>query len=414
MATSTVKEWLNLFLIPGVGSTIFLKLIARFSSPKEVLNASESALSEVVGKTYAHKIYHYRDSVNVDDELRKTEKHNVKLITLDDRDYPLSLAELYDPPIVLYVKGELKPTDLYSISIVGTRNCSPYGTKVTDFFARGLAQVGFTIVSGLAIGVDGIAHKSALEAGGRTIAFLGSGIDVIYPSKHKELYDDIQKNGAIISTFPMGTKPLGNNFPVRNRFISGFSLGTIVTEATLTSGALITAKHAVEQGKAVFAVPGPIGYPGSEGPHWLINQGAKLIEKITDVIEEIPTYANQYLKDTNITSEPIQLPLSAGIKIIEDPPSHKSSSDSPQKITQFKKIPPTTKEKPTSGEKLKTIQNISADEAKVLSVLSPTGSYVDEVALSCNIPISEALSLLTMMEMKGLVKQFSGKKFVRA
>ncbi|MCX8065915.1 MAG: DNA-processing protein DprA [Candidatus Hydrogenedentes bacterium] len=411
MSSSTVREWLNLFLIPGIGSNVILKLVARFGSPKEVLTASESELANVVGYSYARILSYYRETVDLDGELKKIDKHEVKIITLDDSDYPVSLAELYDPPMVLYVKGELKPTDLYSVSIVGTRNCSPYGAKVTEYFSRGLAEVGITIVSGLAIGVDGIAHKSALSAGGRTIAFLGSGIDVIYPSKHEQLFSEIKDNGAVISTFPMGTQPVGKNFPIRNRFISGFSFGTIVTEATLSSGALITAKYAVEQGKTVFAVPGPIGYPGSEGPHWLINQGAKLVEKSSDIIEEVPNYLKDYLiscKTTPPGPDFDRLSSPANSNLSDKSHSAGSKKDISRLETQSEN------NSSTSKGSFSGIHNISPQEQKILSVLSPNGSYVDEVALSCNIPVSEALSLLTMMEMKGLVTQFSGKRFAKA
>ncbi|HOV33969.1 MAG TPA: DNA-processing protein DprA, partial [Candidatus Hydrogenedens sp.] len=290
------RQWLTLFLIPGIGSANFIKLVSRFGSPLEVLTASEKAIAEVVGKILAHRITHYREVVDVDEEERLIEKHGVKIITLDDAGYPVSLAEIYDPPLVLYYKGTLLECDQYSISVVGTRKYTPYGSKVTNFFAQGLAIAGFTVVSGLALGIDAIAHKAALDSGGRTIAFLGCGIDVIYPRENKELYERIQTQGAVISTFSMQTKPMGNNFPARNRFISGFSLGTMVTEAMCNSGAMITAQHAADQGKIVFAVPGPIGSFNSEGPHWLIKQGAKLVGKISDVIEEIPQYVRENMK----------------------------------------------------------------------------------------------------------------------
>lgn len=414
MHSEQQKQWLTLFLIPGIGSTTFIKLIARFGTPSEVLSASEKSLSEVVGKTLAHRIAHYREIVDVDTELKLIEKHKVKIIALDDPEYPISLAEIYEPPLVLYCKGNLLNRDQYSISIVGTRKYSPYGSKATHFFAQGLANAGFTVVSGLAAGIDTIAHQSALDRGGRTIAFLGCGVDVIYPKENKELYERIQGQGAIISTFPMQTKPLGTNFPVRNRFISGFSLGTIVTEATRNSGALITAQHAVEQGKTVFAVPGPIGSPNSEGPHWLIRQGAKLAEKISDIIEEIPQYAREVLKEEmsnidnesqlnsiNTTQSEIQLPLAMSITPPDRVVPTQSGIQSKREII---------------SQKITPILDLSQSplERKILSILSPEGSYVDEVALSCQIPVSEALSMLTLMEIKGLVKQFVGKRFTKA
>ncbi|MGC8847167.1 MAG: DNA-processing protein DprA, partial [Candidatus Hydrogenedens sp.] len=287
----------------------------------------------------------------------------------------------------------------------------PYGSKATRFFAQGLVNAGFTIVSGLASGIDTIAHQTALDNGGRTVAFLGCGIDVIYPKENADLYERIQNQGVIISTFPMRTKPLGNNFPIRNRFISGFSLGTIVTEATQNSGALITAQHAVEQGKTVFAVPGPIGSLNSQGPHGLIRQGAKLAEKISDILEEIPQYARENITDDlpnmdkKITqpahetgTEKIQFPLSMAIKpsVETTPPEHERAEKVPQQ-THFSEV-----------------SSQSPLEEKILSILSPEGSYVDEVAISCQIPISQALSTLTLMEMKGWVKQFSGKRFAKA
>jgi len=414
MHSEQQKYWLTLFLIPGIGSTNFIKLIARFGSPYEVLSASEKALSEVVGKTLAHRIAHYREVVDVDTELKLIENNKVKIITLDDPEYPVSLAEIYDPPLVLYCKGNLLRRDQYSISIVGTRKYSPYGSKVTHFFAQGLVNAGFTIVSGLASGIDTIAHQTALDSGGRTVAFLGCGIDVIYPRENKNLYERIQNQGAVISTFPMQTKPLGNNFPIRNRFISGFSLGTIVTEATRNSGALITAQHAVDQGKTVFAVPGPIGSLNSEGPHGLIRQGAKLAEKISDIIEEIPLYARENIAgDTpdidkkatqpaqEYTKEIIQYPLSMAIK-----PSVGTIPSKPERTENAEKVPQQTHSN--------TVVSQSPLEKKILSILSPEGSYVDEVAISCQIPISQALSTLTLMEMKGWVKQFSGKRFAKA
>ncbi len=406
------KNWLTLFLIPGIGSTTFIKLIARYGSPSEVLTASEKALSEVIGKTLAHRVVHYREVVNVDTELKLIENHKVKIITLDDPEYPISLAEIYEPPLVLYCKGSLLRRDQYSISIVGTRKYSPYGSKVTQFFAQGLVNAGFTVVSGLASGIDTIAHQTVLECGGRTIAFLGCGIDVIYPRENKKLYERIQNQGAVISTFPMQTKPLGNNFPIRNRFISGFSLGTIVTEAGKNSGALITAQHAVEQGKTVFAVPGPIGSFNSEGPHSLIRQGAKLVEKISDIIEEIPLYARENLVNemAQIENSPsqypddslpdsIQLPLSMTIKPSYSVPLQTDISEKKETIFQQSQSYIASPQSPL--------------EKKILSILSSEGSYVDEVAISCQISISEALSTLTLMEIKGWVRQFPGKRFAK-
>lgn len=223
----------------------------------------------------------------VNKELERAFDAGVKIVPFTDASYPNRLRLISDPPPFLYVKGELKPQDGNSLAVVGSRSASDYGLRVTRDLCQGLASLGFTIVSGMARGIDGAAHQASLEAGGRTVAVLGSGVDIAYPWEHERLYHQISQDGAVVSELPLGTSPLSYHFPARNRLISGLSLGVVVVEATEKSGSLITARLALEQDREVFAVPGEAGASRSRGTHRLIRQGAKLVENVEDVVEEI-------------------------------------------------------------------------------------------------------------------------------
>jgi DNA processing protein len=220
-------------------------------------------------------------------EIIRAEKAAVKIVPFIDSTYPARLRMIPDPPPLLYLKGEIRSEDQKAVAVIGSRSTSDYGRRVARDLCRGLASLGFTVVSGMARGIDGAAHETSLNAGGRTIAVLGSGVDRVYPAEHDKLYQRIIENGAVISEFSIGTRPLAFNFPARNRLISGLSLGVVVVEATEKSGSLITAALALEQGREVFAVPGEVGASRSRGAHRLIRQGAKLVETVDDIIEEI-------------------------------------------------------------------------------------------------------------------------------
>lgn len=282
-------------------------------------------------------------------------------INISDKDYPANLKGIYAPPKALYVNGALEKDDRAAIAIVGSRAATPYGLSTAYRLAGELASFGITVVSGLAVGIDTEAHKGALDRGGRTIAVLGSGLDVIYPPENKKLAQRIEKQGAVISEFPLGTPPNRYNFPRRNRIISGFSLGVVVVEASKDSGALITAKCALDENREVFAVPGKAGSVTSEGTHQLIKDGARLVENGEDIIEE----------------------LGLELKRISD------------------------------GRAGKSFPDLEKDEEKIFEALSDEPLHIDEIAEAASFDASLALKTLSSLELKGAIKQLPGKRFVR-
>ncbi|MEW6297998.1 MAG: DNA-processing protein DprA [Thermodesulfobacteriota bacterium] len=282
------RYWLALKLVRGVGNVTYRELLERFRSPQAALAAAPAALAAAgVHPEVARAIRTFDQWDAVETELQKIRRAGVRLVTRADAEYPVNLTHLHDPPPFLYVRGAFAPSDRIAIAVVGSRFASAYGRGVARELARGLAEKGVTIVSGLARGIDAEAHRAALAAGGRTIAVLGSGLDVIYPNEHRTLAEEMPASGAVVSEFPLGSKPDAAHFPYRNRVISGLALGTVVVEATDKSGSLITARCALEQNREVFAVPGNITSGRSRGPHRLIKDGAKLVEGIDDILSEI-------------------------------------------------------------------------------------------------------------------------------
>jgi len=279
--------WIALKLVPGVGNVLGLGLVRAFGSPRAVFEAGERTLQSAgVRREVRAALRRFDRWREVDAQLARLDRSGGRLVTWDDASYPETLREIHDPPLFLYVLGELIAGDGCAVAVVGSRDASPYARHMTAVISEGLASRGITVVSGLARGVDAAAHEAALRAGGRTVAVLGSGIDVVYPSEHHRLHMRIARTGAVVSEYPMGTQPDAENFPARNRIISGLSLGTVVVEATERSGSLITAQYAVEQGREVFAVPGPVG-ARTRGTHQLLRQGAALAEDADDVLREI-------------------------------------------------------------------------------------------------------------------------------
>ncbi|MEK7795405.1 MAG: DNA-processing protein DprA, partial [Candidatus Hydrogenedentota bacterium] len=262
--TTEQREWLALTMVPGVGTTHFIRLLARFRTPGNVLKAPRASLQDIVGPKLAERISEYSEAADVDAQERAMESYRASLITMNDALYPARLGEIYDPPLVLFVRGELREEDERAVAIVGTRGATPYGIRIAERLAGDLAASGVTIVSGMASGIDAAAHRGALEAGGRTIAVLGNGVDRVYPEQNADLMHKIIAQGAVVSQFTMGTKPSKGHFPYRNRIISGMSLGVVIVQAPLKSGALITAHQAAEQGREVFAVPGDVGSENSQ------------------------------------------------------------------------------------------------------------------------------------------------------
>lgn len=374
-----LRALLRLNLARGIGPTTCRRLLERFGSAQSALRATEKGLLEAGLDTQQVKSLQSTEA-DVDGELRLAEEHGVRLLARDDKDYPHNLKFIYDPPPVLYVKGELRPQDVLSMAIVGSRLCTYYGQTQAERFAGVLGHAGFTIVSGLARGIDTSAHSGALKAGARTIAVMGCGLARIYPRENVELAERISKEGAIVSELPMLTPPDRTNFPPRNRLISGLSLGVVVIEAGQRSGSLITAHWALEQGKEVFALPGQIDSPSSRGTHKLIKEGAKLVEDVSDILDELG-------------------PLGEGLVVKESTPEGLGDTDSPQPSV--------------SSLRSSSNRNLNPNEAKILSLLSSHPKTIDEITEASGLPTHVVSSNLTMLELKKLVKQLAGKRFVK-
>lgn len=370
MDYNILKYWIALKSIAGIGNVNFPVLVDKFGSLPAIFDASVSHLKETQGisKETALAIANFKDWDKVKTELELLKKYNVNIITYQDELYPQKLLKVYDRPPFIYVLGNLNEDDI-NIAIVGSRAASTYGKYTTEKISRELALKGVTVVSGMARGIDSAAHRGAITAHGRTVAILGSGLDVIYPPENKKLYADIIQNGAVISEFPLGTPPRSSNFPARNRIISGISYGVVIVEAGEKSGSLITARLALEQGREVFAVPGSIDSAGSRGTNKLIKQGAKLIENTDDILEDIlPQIEKIYALKT---------------------PSVSSSEEIPYK----------------HAEKLNEV------DQKLFDSISPGRIHIDDLISSTGLSSADILSALTTMELKGIVQQHPGKLF---
>jgi len=352
--------WLALNMVPGVGPRTYRNLVTRFHSPERVFAASpqQLALVEGIGEKTIQAIKAFPAAQIAAEELKKARDGGVSILTLRDSGYPKNLLQIYDPPPLLYVRGELEAGDPLLVAMVGSRKGSSYGRAVTRRISKELASAGVTLVSGMARGIDTYAHLGALEAGGRTIAVFGCGLDIIYPPENKRLFFDIIDHGAVISEFSFSTPPEGKNFPRRNRIISGVSWGVVIVEATADSGSLITASHALEQGREVFAVPGNIGMATSQGTNRLIKQGAKLVEETQDILTEIlPQYGGVITKN--------ELPA------------------------------------------------LSDDEDGIFQLLSHTPLHIDEISRLSRMEIRRVSTILLDLELKGVISQLGGKMFVR-
>ncbi|HEX9973716.1 MAG TPA: DNA-processing protein DprA [bacterium] len=360
------EQLINLSAIPGVGATRIRALVAHFKSIETIFSASLKQLTAVDGveiKT-AKSIKEFSDFDYGTQQVNKAKHEGIDIIDFWDESYPENLKRIYDPPAFIFVKGTLSKQDKYAISIVGTRLPSSYGKVVAEKIAKELAQKGLVIVSGLARGIDTISHWAAVQSGGRTIAVMGSGLDHIYPGENKKLAEKIIEQGALISEFPMGTKPDAVNFPRRNRIISGLALGTIVVEAGLKSGALLTANYALEQNREIFAVPGNINSPKSLGTNQIIKDGAKLISSANDVLIELEPQLKHFLKEDEAKSREL-----------------------PQDLSELEKM--------------------------LLETLTNVPIHIDKLSKVIGKSTAETLSALLPLEFKDLVKQLPGKLFVR-
>lgn len=354
--------------ICNIGTIRLKKLLEFFDKPENIFKAPKDKLVAVagIGGKIANQIRSLKKE-DISKEFDLVKKHNLKIITLDDKDYPENLKNIPDPPIVLYVRGTPKEEDKFSIAIVGSRRASFYGLSSAKEFAEELSNRGFTIVSGMARGIDTYAHKGALKRSARTIAVMGSGFNHIYPAENKELAEEITKNGVVISEFPMDERPLRQNFPRRNRVISGLSLGVLVVEAARNSGALITADFALEQAREVFALPGRVDSSTSFGTNELIKQGAKLVSCVDDILEEFQ---------------------SAGL--------YKSNTDTDRFYNQ---------------DNLKL--ELTSEESCLYNIISNQPLPLDEIVEKANLSVPKVTMILLNLQMKKFIRQLPGKQFIR-
>jgi DNA processing protein len=370
MELDSSLSWLALALTPGLASRLSARLLREFGSPEEVFRAPLGRLEACrLPAPVAQAVFKKQSFKRAEKELALTRRiDRCRLVNWTEPEYPQNLLQIYDPPVMLYVRGNPEALNFPSISIVGTRRPTLYGTQMAERLGRELAARGLVLVSGMARGIDAIGHQGAMAANGRAVGVLGTGVDVCYPKENRKLYEKVLERGAIVSEFPLGTHPAPENFPIRNRIVAGVPLGVVVVEGAQYSGSLITARLAMEFGREVFGVPGNVTQPVSFAPNQLIKQGAKLITNGADVIEELPT------------------PVRAVLVQAEQPEAEQRNLLAAASLN--------------SSEK-KIYELLSTDEPK----------HIDEIVESSGLNSSEVLATLFDLEMKGIIRQTPGKQF---
>lgn len=367
-----------LMLVPRVGWQRTRMLINYLKRPTAVFAASRSVLTNVpgIGPHTAEAIRAFQDHAAVDRQFERAAAMNVRLLTLWDDSYPKRLRHTYDPPPCLWMRGAMQAADRHAIAVVGTRRCTDYGKRITRTLTAALVQNGYTIISGLAFGIDAVAHKTALAENGRTIAVLGSGLARVYPQQHTRLADAIIESGAVLSEYTLDEDPNASNFPERNRIVSGLTLGTLVIESHERGGALITARLAVEQNREVFAVPGPVGAGASKGTNRLIQRGhAKLVLDADDILAELPPLPHSHERCSAATNDGESATGAASTK--------------------------------------RPMPDLTEKEAQLYNILTRTPMHIDVLCARAGVPASEALVHLLQLEFKGIVEQTAGKQFLR-
>ncbi len=356
-----LKYWVAFGLIPRIGRARFLLLEKHFGKLENAWTATAGELRAAgLDQGSITSILASRPQISPEAEMEKLGRHHVQALNWNDPSYPTKLKEIYDPPPVLYVRGEIKPADEWAVAVVGTRRATPYGRQVAEQLAGDLARNQVTVVSGLARGIDAIAHRAALDSGGRTIAVMACGLDMVYPPEHVKLAQEILERGALVSDYPLGAQPRSEHFPRRNRIMSGMSLGVLMVEGDVKSGAMITTHLALDQDRDVFAIPGSIYAPTFRGNNKLIQDGeAKLVSRVEDILEEL-----------NLTMVTQQM-------------------------------------------EMREIVPADATEAQLLRYLSSQPIHIDEVRRESGLPISTVSSTLAMLELKGMVRQVGRMSFVR-
>jgi DNA processing protein len=361
----SLKYWLGFNRAKGIGPIRLRALIQHFGDIETAWNAAPGALQAAgVDQRALASLISTRASCNLDDELRAVERAGARVITIEDAEYPDLLKTIYDPPPVLYIKGMLTEADSRAIAIVGTRRASSYGKMMAREIVEPLARQGITIVSGLARGIDAVAHEAAVDAGGRTIAVMATGIDQIYPREHQRLAEAIAEHGALLSELPLGSRPESRHFAPRNRIVSGLSLGTVVVEAAEHSGALLTANQALEQGREVFAVPGNVLSPVSRGTNSLIQAGARMATSADDILSELRLDRAAPSTGARVHTAPIRIEM---VSIVEN--------------------------------------ELDDTELTIMRLLSAEPQNIDDLAHQCGLPVRKVSSTLTILETKGLIAQ---------
>ena len=387
---SALKYWVWLAECRGVSNQAVLALLRHFGSPEDVFYADtgEILLTEGITREQAKALEDHKLD-KADKILADCQRLGLRILTIQDAEYPGRLQNIYDPPCLLYVKGHLPAIDEEAaVAVVGTRDCTPYGVACAEKLGYGLASGGAVVVSGLAKGIDAAASRGALRAGGVTVGVVGNGLDVHYPYESRYLYEDIAAAGALLSEYPPGTEPAGSHFPARNRILSGLSLAALVVEAPERSGALITAETALEQGRDVFAVPGPIDAPASVGCNRLIRDGAGLVSDAWDILREYAGRFPEKLKQDEAREQPAVLGYQARQK------------------AEPKPVPPSLDLNKSS---------LTDDQLNLLRAMSDEEpALVDDLIEQTGIPTRRVLSALTLLEMEQLVTQHSGKRYTRA
>jgi DNA processing protein len=363
-------SWLALALTPGLASRLSARLLREFGSPEEVFRAPLPRLEACrLPAPVAQAVFKKQSFKRAEKELALTRRiDRCRLVNWTDPEYPQTLLQIYDPPVMLYVRGDVQVLNLPGISIVGTRRPTLYGTQMAERLGRELAARGLVVVSGMARGIDAIGHQGAMAVNGRAVGVLGTGVDVCYPKENKKLYAKVLERGALLSEFPLGTHPAPENFPIRNRIVAGMPLGVVVVEGAQYSGSLITARLAMEFGREVFGVPGNVTQPVSFAPNQLIKQGAKLVTNGADVIEELPT------------------PVRAALVQAEQPE--------------------------TEQRNLLAAASLNSSEKKIYDLLSTDEpKHIDDIVERSGLNSSEVLATLFDLEMKGIIRQTPGKQF---
>ncbi|MBN1779532.1 DNA-processing protein DprA [bacterium] len=363
-----LHDLLHLISVPGLGNRRIQQLVDEFGSPAEVIRAGEEALCLAgLDKKTAGNIVRIPDPADAERQVESAAGLQIQMISLWDTRYPETLKTIHDPPVLLYVKGNAESlSDDRCVAVVGTRGPTAYGRRMAEMLAGELADRGIIVVSGMARGIDTCAHRASLEHGYRTWGILGCGLNVVYPPENSRLYEQVQRDGLLVTEFPLGEQPLADHFPRRNRIISGLCLGTVVIEAGERSGALITAYMALEQGREVFAVPGQAGQKMSRGPHRLIREGAKLVENVQDILEEIPQ--------------------------LQTPGSFRPDR---------------------TGREMPLVGQMNDSEKRFWDILTFEPKHIDAITSELQMSTSEALAQLLSMELKNYIRQVSGMMFIR-